>query len=59
MHDPPTNAPEHRETVAAYLKPVREILEPDKMEFFAGLTIALHRLHFSTPCSRTGVRLLR
>jgi menaquinone-dependent protoporphyrinogen oxidase len=30
------DTPEHRETVAAYLKPVREILEPDKIEFFAG-----------------------
>jgi menaquinone-dependent protoporphyrinogen oxidase len=30
------DTPEHRETVAAYLKPVREILDPDKMEFFAG-----------------------
>jgi menaquinone-dependent protoporphyrinogen oxidase len=30
------DTPEHREKVAAYLKPVREILEPDKIEFFAG-----------------------
>jgi len=30
------DTPEHRETVAAYLKPVREILEPDRIEFFAG-----------------------
>ena len=30
------DTPEHRETVAAYLKPVREILEPDTIEFFAG-----------------------
>lgn len=30
------DTPEHRETVAAYLKSVREILEPDKIEFFAG-----------------------
>jgi menaquinone-dependent protoporphyrinogen oxidase len=30
------DTPEHREKVAAYLKPVRDILEPDKIEFFAG-----------------------
>lgn len=30
------DTPEHREKVAAYLKPVREILEPDRIEFFAG-----------------------
>jgi menaquinone-dependent protoporphyrinogen oxidase len=30
------DTPEHREKVAAYLKPVREILEPDEIEFFAG-----------------------
>jgi menaquinone-dependent protoporphyrinogen oxidase len=30
------DTPEHRERVAAYLKPVREILEPDEIEFFAG-----------------------
>jgi menaquinone-dependent protoporphyrinogen oxidase len=30
------DTPKSRETVAAYLRPVREILEPDKIEFFAG-----------------------
>ncbi len=30
------DTPEHREKVAAYLKPVREILEPDEIELFAG-----------------------
>jgi menaquinone-dependent protoporphyrinogen oxidase len=30
------DTPEHREKVAAYLEPVREILEPDEIEFFAG-----------------------
>jgi menaquinone-dependent protoporphyrinogen oxidase len=30
------DTPEHREKVAAYLKPVREILDPDEIEFFAG-----------------------
>jgi menaquinone-dependent protoporphyrinogen oxidase len=30
------DTPEHREKVAAYLKPVREILEPNRIEFFAG-----------------------
>jgi menaquinone-dependent protoporphyrinogen oxidase len=30
------DTPEHREKVAAYLEPVREILEPDQIEFFAG-----------------------
>ena len=30
------DTPEQREKVAAYLKPVREILEPDRIEFFAG-----------------------
>jgi menaquinone-dependent protoporphyrinogen oxidase len=30
------DTPEHREKVAAYLEPVRAILEPDEIEFFAG-----------------------
>ena len=32
QHDTPAN----REKVAGYLKPVREVLEPDWIEFFAG-----------------------
>ncbi len=30
------DTPQNREAVTAYLKPVRAILEPDKIEFFAG-----------------------
>jgi menaquinone-dependent protoporphyrinogen oxidase len=30
------DTPKNRETVTAYLKPVREILEPQRLEFFAG-----------------------
>jgi menaquinone-dependent protoporphyrinogen oxidase len=30
------DTPKNRETVAAYLRPVRAILEPDALEFFAG-----------------------